>query len=158
MRGIKTIFIALLAIVSFRQYTLAQTKPVNESLNAAIANYLGVKNALAANDGAAAEIKAKALLTSLNDLHLDGANAALLTKLQYDSRHISEVDRLPHQREHFASLSDNFYALLKSLKANKMPLYREYCSMTKRYYLTDTQKDKDPYMGMSNCSKVTETL
>lgn len=71
---------------------------------------------------------------------------------------MSEVPHVGHQREHFASLSNNLYAFIKKLKLNQTILYRQYCSMDKQYYLSETDKGKDPYMDMTNCSKVIETL
>jgi hypothetical protein len=90
--------------------------------------------------------------------HFGAFYPALLPKLEFDSRHISEVNKIDHQREHFASLSNNLYTLVKKLKVNSTVLYRQYCTMTKRYFLSESDKGKDPYMGMANCSKVTETL
>jgi hypothetical protein len=65
---------------------------------------------------------------------------------------------VPHQREHFAGLSNNLYSILKEFKLNKTILYRQYCLMGKQYYLSEYDKGKDPYMGMNNCSRVAETL
>lgn len=79
-------------------------------------------------------------------------------KLEFDSRHISEVSLVPHQREHFASLSNNLYNVLKEFKLNKTVLYRQYCVMDKQYYLSDAATGKDPYMAMEHCSRVAETL
>jgi hypothetical protein len=133
------------------------TKPVNT----VIANYLALKDALITGDGALASAKAKTLLTSIDEVPKNGLNAsdaALLPKLAFDSRHISEVNKIAHQREHFTSLSNNLYTLLKKLKVNNKVLYRQYCTITKAYFLSDTEKGKDPYMGMANCSKMTDVL
>ncbi|WPU91751.1 DUF3347 domain-containing protein [Mucilaginibacter sabulilitoris] len=148
--------ITLASIVTVKAQT-ALSKPVN----AVITNYLALKDALVSGDGAAAETKARTLLTGIDDIPKAGLSAdeaALLPKSEFDSRHISEVNKIAHQREHFASLSNNLYALVKKLKLNNTILYRQYCTMTKAYYLSETDKGKDPYMGMANCSKVTETL
>jgi hypothetical protein len=154
-------FMALLNIISVK----AQNRPLTASINKVIDNYLALKNALINADGTAAENKAKNLLASINDVPQNNMPAAQLSlwtkyaaKLQYDSRHISEVDRVPHQREHFASLSNNLFAVLKGFKLNQKDLYREYCVMTSNYYISEIPKGKDPYMGMANCSKVKETL
>ncbi|EHQ26415.1 DUF3347 domain-containing protein [Mucilaginibacter paludis] len=148
--------ITLLSIVTVKAQS-PQAKP----LNTVITNYLALKDALVSGDGTVAEAKAKTLLASVGEVPktgLSGDEAALLPKLEFDSRHISEVNKIAHQREHFASLSNNLYTLVKKLKINNTVLYRQYCTMTKAYYLSGSDKGKDPYMGMSNCSKVTETL
>ena len=160
MKKLRFISLIVTMVTVLMVPAFAQTALLSKPVNTVISNYLDVKNALANNDGDAASAKAKTLLASLNELPLKSLNAsqnALITKLVYDSRHISEVNRVAHQREHFASLSDNLYTLIKGLKI-KQVLYRQYCSMTKKYFLSESDKGKDPYMGMSNCSKVTETI
>ncbi len=161
MKNLKSIALTIFALTVLILPISAQTGVLSKPVNAVISNYLSVKNALAGNDGDAASAKAKLLLASLNDLPLKNLTAgqnALIAKLEYDSRHISEVNRVAHQREHFASLSDNLYTLVKSLKLNQQTLYRQYCSMTKKYFMSESDKGRDPYMGMANCSKVTETI
>jgi hypothetical protein len=151
----------IFAIISLLAITVNAQSPQAKTVNAVITNYLALKDALASGDGTVAETKAKALLAAIGEVPQTGLTAdeaALLPKLEFDSRHISEVNKLDHQREHFASLSNNLYTLVKKLKINSTTLYRQYCTMTKRYYLSETDKGKDPYMGMANCSKVTETL
>ena len=157
----KNLAVTLISFITLFGIARAQDKLLIEPVNTVITNYLAVKNGLAAGDGKIAQAKAKELLNALNAVpaqSLKSDESALMSKLQYDSRHISEMEVVAHQREHFASLSDNLYALLKKLKVNTAVLYRQYCSMSKNYYLSDVQKDKDPYMGMDNCSKVKETL
>ncbi len=161
MKNFKNMAILLFAVFAFVGRVIAQNNTFSKPVNTVINNYLALKDALAGNDGDAASAKAKLMLASLNELpvtNLSATQKALVTKLEYDSRHISEVNRLPHQREHFASLSENMYLLTKGLKLNQQVLYRQYCSMTKKYFLSENDKGKDPYMGMSNCSKVTETI
>ncbi len=161
---------------TIRKYTLsifilalfvipAKAQDLTASLNSVINNYVSLKNALITGNGNTAEIKAKALLAAINTVPKNRMNSKQLTvwnkyeaKLQFDSRHISEVARVEHQREHFASLSNNLYEVLKALKLNQEIIYREYCKMNKQYYLSETSGGKDPYMGMALCSKVVETL
>ncbi len=153
------------ALSALTLQTNAQTGALNKPVNTMIESYLALKNTLAAGDASAAETAAKNLLAAIGAVPQTNMNAqqaaiwpAMLAKLQYDSRHISEVNHIDHQREHFAGLSNNLYTVLKALKANNITLYREYCVMTRQYYLSNSAKDKDPYMGMANCSKVKETL
>jgi hypothetical protein len=160
MKTLKTVAllfaIALLSVVTVKAQSV-QTKTVN----AVIANYLALKDALVSNNGTAAGASAKTLLASIGEVPKKGLNAdeaALLPQLESDSKYISEVDKVGQQREHFASLSNNLYTLVKQLRVNSTVLYRQYCTMTKNYYLSETDKGRDPYMGMANCSKVTETL
>ena len=161
MKTSKINLLIIMIAMLFNNRVNAQDKALSVSVNIMINNYLALKNALITGDGASGELKAKTLLASIADISKTGltANEAdLIPKLEFDSRHISEVNNISHQREHFASLSNNLYNLLKALKVNNTVLYRQYCTMNKRYFLSETEKSKDPYMGMANCSKVTETL
>lgn len=161
MKTLKITILSTLAALLLTINVSAQDKALNGPVNTVITNYLALKSTLITGDGTAAGPKAKVLLASLADIpksELSTDQAALITKLEFDSRHISEVNKIAHQREHFASLSNNLYALVKKLKINNMVLYRQYCTMTKAYYLSETDKGKDPYMGMANCSRVTEIL
>ena len=143
----------------------AKAQELNTSINTVITDYISLKNALVTVDGNAAEIKAKALLAAVTTVPLGKMNTKqlavwnkYLAKLQFDSRHISEVNRIEHQREHFASLSNNIYEVIRAFKVNQTVIYREYCRMNKQYYLSETGGGKDPYMSMALCSKVVETL
>jgi len=109
---------------------LMQAKAQVNQLDKAIANvtdsYIGIKKALQLTDGLKAEEKAKELLKDLTDFPVKSMNpeqARIWTKyaepLKFDSRHISEVARVPHQKEHFANLTKNMHALLDGFKMNK---------------------------------------
>lgn len=161
MKTLKITAFAILASVLLIVNAKAQDKALSAPVNTVITNYMALKDALVTGDGAVSKAKAKTLLTSIGNVPKTGLTddeAALLPKLEYDSRHISEVNNIPHQREHFASLSNNLYILVKKLKVNNTVLYRQFCTMTKRYFLSESNKGKDPYMDMANCSKVIETL
>lgn len=165
MKKIKIIALSIVLTMAFIARGQGQDNALSKSVNAVIDNYIALKNALVTGNGEDAENKAKKLLVSINSVPEKMMNAdqmALWTKygakLGYDSRHISEVARIAHQREHFASLSDNLFTVLKGLKLNKSPLYHEYCSISKQYYLTENEKAKDPYMGMAGGSKTVDVL
>lgn len=143
----------------------AQDAALSSAFNKVIDSYMSLKDALAANDGNAAESKAQDLLTALNNVPKEKMNSKQQqiytryeAKLQFDARHISEVNRIEHQREHFSSLSNNLYVVLRAIKLNTATLYRQYCEMGKQYFMTNNEKGKSPYMGMSGCNKTTDTL
>jgi len=129
--------------------------------------YYDVKDALVSSDAAAAAQKATALLNAVK-----GVDAAQLTaeerkaftplqeKISFDARHISEVQDIAHQREHFAALSLNMYALAKGVKISTTPVYEEYCPMKKSYWLSKEKDIKNPYYGsqMLTCGKVANTI
>ena len=165
MKTFKFCILPFLVALLFTTPVKAEDSTLSKSINAVIDKYIALKNTLAMGDGNAAENKAKDLLAAIsqvNEKNMNAKQAAVwntyLGKLQYGSRHILEVNLVPHQREHFASLSTNLITVVKELKLNKTTLYQEYCTASKRSYLSETTEGRDPYMGMIHCSKVTETL
>jgi len=144
---------------------IASAQTGAKDINKVITHYLEVKDALAASDGNAALTHAKDLLAAVKGVNTGSLTAAQRKtwlayepKLEYDSRHISEVGRVEHQREHFAALSANLIAVLKDMPVNDKVLYVEDCTMTKHPFLSQTASGKDPYMGMTAGNKITETL
>src|ERR1700689_4221853 len=109
MKALKVTALSFLMALLFIVQAKAQDAALGKSVNQIIDNYIGLKNALINADGAAAQNNAKELLAAINAIPTKGMSSTQLNlwnkyeaKLQYDSRHISEVDRVPHQREHFA--------------------------------------------------------
>ena len=165
MKTLKIYTLTLLIAFFYAITVHAQDVSLSKSFNKLIDSYIVLKNTLISGDGNTAENNAKDLMAALSEVQqkaMTPAQSALWTKyaekLKFDSRHISEVDRVAHQREHFASLSTNLFAVLKGFKLNQKNLYWEYCVMKSNYYISEIPKGKDPYMGMANCSKVKETL
>jgi hypothetical protein len=159
MKIIRSIFVALLLTVVAIG---AKAQATNAAINNVVSAYLDVKSALAADNGANAEAKAKVLTTQIAAVQIkDQATwKKYVDKLSFDARHISETAAIDHQREHFASLSKNLYAVLKEMNANSQTLYWQYCPMKKSNWLSDVQAIENPYYGkaMLDCGSVKETL
>jgi len=160
------ISLSILMLSSSMYYAQAQ-QPANNAIDKITNAYLDVKNALFAGNGDLAEKDAKVLLAALSDNPDKGLSPeqrkqlnSYIDKLKFDSRHISEVNMVPHQREHFASLSKNLYGVLKALKMNTVTLYEQYCPMKKTYWISETTAIKNPYYGseMPECGITKETL
>lgn len=137
------------------------------SKEAVLTDYYSVKNALISGNAAAANAQAKLLLAALNSFPADQLSASekpvwtkYKDKLQFDARHISESNDIAHQREHFASLSENMFTVLKAVKLNSATIYRDYCPMKKAYWLSEAAIIKNPYFGnqMQTCGEVKDTL
>ncbi|AMR31195.1 hypothetical protein A0256_07030 [Mucilaginibacter sp. PAMC 26640] len=137
------------------------------SIDKITTSYIGLKDALVGSNAALAKSRAKDLLSVLTAQQAKGMTAqqqklltTYLEKLKFDSRHISETTVIDHQREHFASLSKNMYALLTGLKLNTTTVYQQYCPMKKSYWLSESEEIRNPYYGegMMECGKVTATL
>ncbi|MBW4890434.1 DUF3347 domain-containing protein [Mucilaginibacter sp. HMF5004] len=163
----KTFKITLLAIITLIQFSQVKAQNTNSAINKIISDYLDVKNTLFSGDGNATQAKAKVLYTVIAGFPVKAMSqdqktiwAKYADKLQFDSRHISETNAIGHQREHFASLSNNMFTVVKALKVNSTTIYQQYCPMKKAYWLSETQDIKNPYYGaeMADCGKITETL
>lgn len=162
MKTIKFLFIALLITGAAK----AQTT-VSSSINKALTAYIGVKNALVADNSKLANEHAKeftAALKTVNPAQMDASQKATWKaygeKLRFDGEHISESDKLAHQREHFTSLSKNMIAVTKALKLNNTAVYEQYCPMKRASWLSETAAIRNPYFGkeMEDCGSVKATI
>ncbi|HZY36955.1 MAG TPA: DUF3347 domain-containing protein [Mucilaginibacter sp.] len=161
----KTLKIAALMLALSFAVLMVNAQPAN-NIDKITNAYFGLKNALATGSGAAAENSAKSLLEALaapEQLNADQQKIFnnYIEKLKFDTRHISEVSDIEHQREHFESLSKNLYEVLKGLKMNTSTVYMDYCPMKKAYWLSETQAIKNPYYSdktMATCGKTATTL
>jgi hypothetical protein len=157
----KKILLSLIMVLS-----VVAVKAQDNAIDKITTSYIGVKNALVGSNSALAKSRSKELLNALSapvkglQPNQQKVLATYLTKLQFDSRHISETTVIDHQREHFASLSKNMYALLAGLNMNSTTVYQQYCPMKKAYWLSETEDIRNPYYGddMLECGKVTATL
>ena len=160
-----SIIIAALFITVFSFSSNAQNAPT--PLSQVLTQYYDLKNALVGSDAATASKKAGEMLKTINGIDTKSlsaddikAFAAVQNKLSYDTRHISEVQDIAHQREHFAALSLNMYALAKAAKLSSQLVYEQYCPMKKAYWLSKDAAIKNPYYGtqMPDCGKVADTI
>ncbi|WP_428329308.1 DUF3347 domain-containing protein [Mucilaginibacter sp.] len=163
----KTIKSLLLILTMAFCMPFAKAQSTTNNIDKITTAYLGIKNALVAGESTTAKVKAEelySLLAAQPDKGLSGSQkkfvSANLEMLLFDSRHISETDKIDHQREHFASLSKNMYAFLKGVKLNTISLYEQYCPMKKSTWLSETAKIKNPYYGdkMIECGQTKEKL
>ncbi len=137
------------------------------SVQAVLAEYLKVKNALIAGKSKDAAAAATALNTELDKM-ADGlmseAEQKAFSDIKDDSKehaeHISSNgSNIKHQREHFQMLSKNIYDLVKAFGTTQT-LYKDYCPMVKAIWLSETKPIKNPYYGSSmlTCGEVQETI
>jgi hypothetical protein len=159
----------LLAMVLFMAIAKTQAKPadIKASMNEILKSYLGIKNALATDNGKAANDAAKKFTEALKSVSAGDMDAKqkevwqkYAEKLRYDGEHISESTEIAHQREHFGSLSSNLYSVLKAFKTNDLVVYQQYCPMEKKYWISESSAIKNPYLGkkMPDCGVTKETL
>lgn len=164
----KTIKYSLI-ILLFTVVNYAQAKPadVKSAMNAVLKNYLDIKNALAADNGKAANDAAKKFTAALKDVPAGTMDAKqketwqkYADKLRFDGEHISESTEIAHQREHFGDLSTNMLAVMKVFKTNDIVIYQQYCPMEKKSWISENSSIKNPYFGkkMLDCGVTKETL
>jgi hypothetical protein len=152
--------------IKFTKNTLVETSDTS-SLSQLLSLYYNIKDALVASNAELASAKAGEFLKAVNGIDMKSLSAAdhsaymsVSNKLAFDARHISETKEISHQREHFKSLSDNFFVLAKKTKLSSQPIYQVYCPMKKAYWLSSEMAIRNPYFGnqMLDCGKVTATL
>jgi Protein of unknown function (DUF3347) len=146
---------------------LSYDSTIRYPLSSLLPMYYSLKNALVNSDASSASLKAGALMNAFNNVDMKLLSPAeskvfmsLQSKLIYESRRIAEVQKIEHQREHFASLSNNMYSLAKSIRLSNQPVYRDYCPMKKAYWLSADKEIKNPYYGseMPDCGNVTNVF
>lgn len=147
----------------------AEEKNVNQ-LEEVYSNYFAVKDALIKDNGSLASGKAKDLLTAINAVKMESLGEKehtifmkQLSNLKTDADHIAESKDVAHQREHFTSLSENMYDLMKAIKPS-YTVYLDHCPMYNdgkgANWISKESAIKNPYYGstMLTCGKVTETI
>jgi len=122
--------------------------------------YYEVKDALVSSNAGVAGTRATALINAIKANEKTNASKVLRDKIIFDAEHIAESKDIEHQRDHFTSLSTDFYALVKTVKLSDEPVYYAYCPMKKSYWLSEVEAIKNPYFGnkMLTCGKVAEVL
>ncbi|MGZ3750656.1 MAG: DUF3347 domain-containing protein [Mucilaginibacter sp.] len=140
---------------------------VNAAVNNVLKSYLDIKNALATDNSKAANDAAKKFTNTLKAVPVSQMDAKqkaewakYAEKLRFDGEHIGESTAIDHQREHFGSLSNNMYAILKAFHANDLIVYKQYCPMAKQSWISESAAIKNPYLGkkMLDCGVTKETL
>lgn len=159
----KIIILVAFMVTTLSQRTFSQSS-VKQSM---LSGYYKIKDALVSSDANAAAAAAREFLkvstgADLNALTAEEAAAikGCTVILNFDARHISESKDIAHQREHFASLSQSFFKLAKSVKLTDQPGYYDYCPMNRTYWLSADQAIKNPYYGkqMLTCGSIKDSL
>lgn len=147
-----------------------ETKQEANQLSAVFENYFALKDALVKSDGTLASAKAKELLNALNAVQMNKLSneehivwMKVMKDLIFDVEHIEETKDVGHQRDHFNTLSDNMYQLMKVSKQDT-PTYYQHCPMANNgkgaNWLSKENAVKNPYYGskMLTCGKTVETI
>ncbi|MCW3464201.1 DUF3347 domain-containing protein [Chitinophaga nivalis] len=152
------------------QFTNLDAK-VAASWKTVVDSYLQLKNGLAADDDAAAAKAGKemaAALAKLDKQLLTPEQAKVYQENEEDllehASHIGQnAGNIAHQREHFETMSEEVYVLVKAFGGGQ-PLYQDFCPMYNdnkgAYWLSEAKDVKNPYQGskMSGCGIVKEMI
>jgi len=154
------------AMTDTQKDAAADINPLKPVLDA----YYAVKDALVSSDGNAASTNATNLVKAIKAVKMDQLGSSqhmvwmkVMKDLDFDADHIAETKDVGHQRDHFSSLSDNMYKLIKSGKPSEA-VYYQHCPMAKEgkgaNWLSQIPAIKNPYYGaqMLSCGKTTETI
>ncbi len=152
-----------MAMENSEQQNQSALKPIFE-------NYFSLKDALIKSDGATASIKASALTKVIQSVDMEKLSTEehtvwmkVIKDLVFDSEHISDTKDASHQRDHFTSLSENIYKLMKVAKQDA-PVYYQHCPMFNNgkgaNWLSKEEAIKNPYYGsqMLTCGSTVETI
>lgn len=134
-------------------------------------HYLHIKNALANDNGGEAARGGEAMAAAIGKLDKSLLTAeqkkvfdAEQDDLKEHAEHIAKNgDNIKHQREHFATMSEEVYTLVKAFGAGR-PLYHDHCPMYNDnkggMWISETKEVKNPYFGaeMLTCGKVEEVI
>jgi copper chaperone CopZ len=147
-----------------------ETKQEVNALKSVFENYFALKDALVKSDGNLASARARELLNALNAVQMNKLSKEehtvwmkVMKDLKFDTEHIEETKDVGHQRDHFNTLSDNMYQLLKVSKQER-PIYYQHCPMANNgkgaNWLSKENTVKNPYYGskMLSCGKTVETI
>lgn len=143
----------------------------SSSMNAIVAGYLQLKNALANDNGPEAANGGKAIVNAMEKF--DKSSLTPEQKKDYDdmegamkenAEHIGEnAGKIDHQREHFDMLSQDMYDMVKEYGGGQT-LYKDYCPMYNdkkgAFWISETKEIKNPYLGkkMPTCGEVKEEI
>jgi len=149
--------------------TVTETQKTNQ-LQPVFDSYFELKDALVKTDGNSASVKAKTLLTAINNVKMDKLDMEVhmvwmkvLNDLKEHSEHIADTKDIKHQRDHFMDLSKKMYDLIKVSK-QETPTYYQHCPMANdgkgADWLSKENAIKNPYYGsqMLTCGKTVETI
>lgn len=144
-----------------------QNLEVTKNINALVAAYLEIKNALVASDSQESINKANDFLKMLIIIDIKKMNKnqqvffnSIYDKLKKEAERIAQTNDINNQRIFFKDLSDNILLVVKTFNCNKNSLYLQYCPMAfddkGASWISDKNEIRNPYFGdaMLKCGVV----
>ena len=137
-----------------------------------VTEYLNLKNALTKDDDKTAAQAGKSLVETIavvDKASLSAEQSKVFTDIADDAKEHAEhiganAGNIKHQREHFETLSQEIYDLVKAGGNPGQELYYDNCPMYNNgkggNWLSETKEIQNPYLGkeMPTCGSVKEEL
>lgn len=140
---------------------------INKILN----QYYELNDALVAEDADEAKTAGQKLSEIIGSFDVESLQDDVIAgfkefseKIRQDAQQISEEEDIEVQRQHFASITDGLYDMIKTYDANEEAVYYTYCPMAfddnGGYWLSKDKEISNPYFGskMLTCGSVKETI
>jgi Cu(I)/Ag(I) efflux system membrane fusion protein len=177
MKHFLTLLIALSTTVVLAQDTAIKNyssapQTFKKDIDKMLTHYLTIKDGFVKEKQksitkGATKLKNKVLEIKTNELddemkkYFEGHKSLILQVCHLFSNKSLSVEA---KRKSFEQLSHTMYALIKSFKANRVTIYKQYCPMafnnTGAYWLSDREIILNPYFAdkMLNCGDVIEEI
>ncbi|PWN65588.1 DUF3347 domain-containing protein [Chryseobacterium viscerum] len=139
-------------------------------LSAVFDNYFALKDALVNTDAATSSAKATSLVKAIQNVEMSKLSneehtvwMKVLKELTTQAEKMTAIKDISKQRDTFALLSENIYALTKVSKQDK-PVYYQHCPMFNNgkgaNWLSKEEAIKNPFYGskMLTCGSTQETI
>ena len=137
-----------------------------------VTEYLSLKKALTKDDDKTAARAGKSLVEAMSVVDkasLSAEQSKVFTDIADDAKEHAEhiganAGNIKHQREHFETLSQEIYDLVKASGSPGQKLYYDNCPMYNNgkggNWLSETKEIQNPYMGkgMPTCGSIKEEL
>ena len=155
----KIFFKVALFATAFLQQSFAQDSTKTQA-SLLLTTYYALKDSLIISNPNAAAANAEEFLKAIDAIDKKIITPETRSTLISDATSISQSKDIKVQREKFAALSANVFALAKMVKLSTEPIYQQYCPMKKASWLSNNKAIKNPYYGsaMLTCGSVKETL
>jgi len=152
--------------------TSAQTKAAETSTSGVVTAYLELKNALTKDDDKTAAQAGNSLveaIAAVDKASMTAEQSKVFADIADDAKehaeHVgSNAGNIKHQREHFETLSQEIYDLVKAGGSTGQKLYYDNCPMYNdgkgANWLSETKEIQNPYLGkgMPTCGSIKEEL
>ncbi len=151
--------------------SMSASAPSDNAVSDLLNNYIKIKNALVADNdkkAATAGSEMTKAFENFDKTSLTAEQTKVYNDIEEDAKEHAEhiganAGNIEHQREHFETLSQEMYDLVKSVGTGQK-LFLTHCPMYNNNkganWLSETKQVQNPYLGqaMSKCGSVKEEL